>query len=240
MEEFVMHKKTILAGTFILLAAVLVLSACGTKAPPAAPTADANAVYTQAAATVSAGLTQAAEKNPTATPAPPTATPTNVNEKPSPTVAQPGPGAETATATLEAGVTPQATATTAGATAVSTATKAAGATAAVSDKAEWVAQSPPDKVKIQVNATFNMKFVMKNTGKTTWTKRYALRYYAGPISAPKDINLTKEVKPGETVEILFVLVAPDTAKKENLNIWVLSTDQGVNFSTVTLDFETTN
>ncbi len=239
-----MFKKKIQAGTFILLAVAMLLSACSAeKTPPAAPTGDANAVYTQAAATVSAGLTQAAAKNPTATPtlAPPTSTPTAINAQPSPTVAQPGPGDGTPTVTVtpSTGSNLQATATSAGATKVPTATKAAGAPPAVADKALWVSQSPPDKTKVQVSSTFNMTFVLKNVGKTTWTKQYSLRYYAGPMSSPNSINLTKEVAPGESVEITFELVAPDTASEYN-NIWVLSTDQGVNFSVVTLDLITTN
>jgi hypothetical protein len=63
-----MHKKIII--TAILLAGVFILSACGSKAAEATPTAtpvDINAVYTQAAQTVVAQLTQQA---PTITPTP--------------------------------------------------------------------------------------------------------------------------------------------------------------------------
>ena len=234
-----MHKKTIMAGTFILLATAFLLAACGTPKAPAAPTNDANAVYTQAAATVSAGLTQSAQKNPTETPtfAPPTETPTPINANPSPTVAQPGPG--DATATPAAGTAGQATATKAPAGSVPTATKAAGPAPTSSDKAAYVSQNPADKTKIQKSATFTMTYILKNTGQTTWTKSYALRYFAGPMSDPKDTNLLKEVKPGDTVEVSFSLIAPDTVGTFT-NVWVLSTDQGVNFYTVTLDLQTTD
>lgn len=239
-----MHKKTILAGTILLLATAFLLAACGAKNAPAAPTADANAVYTQAAATVAAGLTQAAEKNPTATStvAPPTVTPAAENANPSPTVAQPGPGNETVTATQTGDTSPQTTATTApasGATTVPTATKATGAAPSTGDKAEWVSQNPADKTKIQKSATFTMSYILKNTGKTTWTKNYALRFYAGnQMSSPAGTNLLKEVKPGETVEITFSLIAPDSPGKTS-SVWVMSTDQGVNFYSVNLELEIT-
>ena len=235
-----MQKKMFRAGTMILLAVALLLSACGTPKAPAAPTADANAIYTQAAATVSTGLTQAAQKNPpaTATVAPPSATATSLPASPSPTVAQPGPDNQTTTPT-QAGAAQTTATKAAGVTPVPTATKAAAATSSLADKAEWVSQSPADKTQIQKSATFTMTYVLKNTGKTTWTKKYSLRFYAGPMSEPKDINLTKDVKPGETVEIKFELVAPDSVGKST-NIWVMSTDLGVNFYVVTLDLETIN
>jgi len=233
-----MNLKSNLAGIVILLAAALVLAACGASPAPAAPTSDANAVYTQAAATVAANLTQAADKNPTETPtfAPPTETPTAVNAQSSPTLEQPGPGNATATNTPAAGAA-QATATKLpGITLVPTATKVAGAPApATGDKATWVSQGPNDGSSIPISATFNALYTLKNTGTTTWTTKYSLRYYAGDkMSSPNDTNLTKEVKPGETVSIPFLLIAPDSGGKTH-TIWTLSNADGVNFYYVTMD-----
>jgi hypothetical protein len=237
MEEFVMHKKTNLAGIIILLAAALVLAACSTPSAPAAPTADANAVYTQAAATVAANLTQSAVKNPTstATPEPPTATPTQSKPTATATVQQANTSKTTQTTTPLAGAT-QPTATKAGAALVPTATKAAGAPPTASgDKAIWVSQGPVDGATMPKSATFNVVYVLKNTGTTTWSKSYTFRYYAGDkLSSPTDLNLTKEVKPGDTVQILFYLIAPDSATKTH-TVWVLTNDQGVNFYYVTMD-----
>jgi hypothetical protein len=247
MEEFVMYKKIHLAGLVILLVAVLALSACNAAPPPPAPTADANAVYTQAAATVAANLTQSANQNPapTSTFPPPTETPTAINAQPSATLAQPGPGNTTQTATVAANTntTPAANTTVtatlkAGVTVVPTATKAAGAPApATGDKAAWVSQGPNDGASIPVSATFNVIYTLKNTGTTTWTTKYSLRYYAGDkMSSPNDTSLTKEVKPGETVSIPFLLIAPDGATKTH-TIWTLSNADGVNFYYVTMDLE---
>ena len=223
-----MHKKTRWAGTMILLGIAIFLAACASPDVPAAPTTDANAVYTQAAATVSVGLTQSALENPTDTPdfVPPPDTPAVTDANPTPEVAQPGPG--DATVTPAEGASDHATATitpATEATAVPTATKPVGTAPAIDDKAVWVSQNPADGTKIQKSATFTMTYIIKNTGKTTWTKGYALRYYAGPMSDPKDTNLLKEVKPGDTVEITFSLIAPDTVGKYT-NVWVLSTGPG--------------
>jgi hypothetical protein len=252
MEEFVMHKKTSMAGIIILLATAILLAACSGSNSPAAPTGDANAVYTQAAATVSAGLTQTAVKNPakTQTPVPPTAT---VENKPAATatatVEQPGPNNQP-TATKAGGTQPtatkaggtQPTATKAGGTqptatksgTVPTATKAAPPPSTTGDKAEWVSQSPTDKTQIQKSATFTMTYVLKNSGTKTWTKNYTLRYYAGSrLESPADINLISDVAPGENATITFTLIAPDDPGETN-TVWVLTNADGANFYSVNL------
>jgi len=56
------------------------------------------------------------------------------------------------------------------------------------------------------------------------------------LGSPNDLNLLKDVKPNETVEILFEATAP--AEKTNTNtIWVLSNADGINFYSVFLDLE---
>ena len=254
-----MHKKTTMAGIIILLAAAFLLAACTGSNAPASPTGDANAVYTQAAATVSAGLTATAQKNPAATEtqAPPTDTPTNVPLPPTATVAQPGPGNATVTGTQKAGTNPpaQATATLKPGTTqqaqtptptksggiVPTATKGAVAPPPTTgDKAVWVSQSPADGTKIQKSATFTMTYVLKNTGTTTWTKGYTLRIFSSDnrFGSPADTNLLGNVAPGESVTILFTLIAPDTVGKAS-SVWVMTNEAGGNFYSVSLEMDVT-
>jgi len=243
-----MHKKSTMAGIIILLAASVLLAACTGSNPPASPTGDANAVYTQAAATVSAGLTQTAQKNPapTETPAPPTSTVTNVPQPPTATIAQPGPNTSgTITATLKPGTTQQAqgtaTPTKSGSGIVATSTKSAAPPPATGDKALWVSQSPADGTKIQKAATFTMTYVLKNTGTTTWNKNYTLRVFStdNVFSSPTDTNLLKTVAPGESVTILFTLIAPDATGKAT-SVWVMTNDSGGNFYSVTLSMDVTD
>jgi len=216
-------------GLSVMLAAAFILAACQ-QATPVAPTLDANAIYTQAAGTVAAGLAQTQASQSTNTPEPATATPTATQMVES-TVAQPGPG----DATQAAGVTPGVpTATVLVLTPVATNTQSAPQ-ASVPDKAEWVSQSPTDNTEIQVNSKFLIKYVFKNTGTTTWTTGYTFRYYAGEkMGSPNDLNLTKEVKPNQTVEILFEATGPSKAGKTN-TIWVLTNAEGQNFYSVFMD-----
>lgn len=228
-----MFKMKIKTGLMLVLVASFILAACQ-QATPAAPTLDANAIYTQAAATVAAGLAQTQASQPTATTQPATPTLTNIpstNLTPSATL-QPG----TVSETLLPG-TPSATAGTVTAlTVVPSATRSA-AQPSVPDKAEWVSQTPTDKTQVTKNSKFIIKYVFKNAGTTTWTTKYTFRYYAGnKLGSPNDLNLIKDVKPNETVEILFEATAP--AEKGVTNtIWVLSNADGVNFYSVFLDLE---
>ncbi|WP_322510110.1 NBR1-Ig-like domain-containing protein [Anaerolinea sp.] len=223
-----MLKKQIIAGLAVLLLATMSLVACQ-QATPAAPTLDANAVYTQAAQTVAAGIAQTEAAKPSPTPLPPTFTPT-------PTMIQPTATPEL-TGTPAAG-TPQPSPTGAvGLTPLPTNTLAAPPAQTTGDKAEWVSQSPADGTQIKKGEKFLVKYVLKNTGTTTWTTKYTFRYYAGDkMGSPNDLNLTKEVKPKDTVEIVFELTAPDKTGKTN-TIWVLTNDQGINFYSVYLSIE---
>lgn len=216
-----MLKKKAFASLAIILVATLILAACQ-QATPVAPTLDANAIYTQAAATVAAGLAQTQQAQPSPTTQPPT--PTNTMEVPTASVAQPGPGNETPTVTPTGLVF----------TPIPTNTQASVAQPSTGDKAELVSQSPADNTVVGKSDVVTVKFVMKNVGTTTWTTAYTFRYYAGDkMGSPNDLNLTKTVAPNETVEIILPLTAPSSAGNTN-TIWVLTNAQGVNFSSVFL------
>ncbi len=229
-----LRSKTI-AGLCLILAAAFILAACQQNTP-VAPTLDANAIYTQAAATVAAGLAQTQSSQPSATPAPATATPTEmVTQSVDATLQQPGPGATSTTPEISA--TPGAgTPTVLALTPLATNTKSAPG-ASVPDKAEWVSQTPTDNTQIQVTSKFMVKYIFKNTGTTTWTTGYTFRYYAGEkLGSPNDLNLTKEVKPDQTVEIVFEATAPSTKGKTE-TIWVMTNAEGQNFYSVFMDLE---
>lgn len=217
-----MSKTKITASLVLLMAATLILAACQQNTP-VAPTIDANAIYTQAAATVAAGLAQTQQALPSPTPTPPPPTPTvTMIVNPTATLNQPGPGNETPTATQAVVLTPMPTNT------------PAVAQPSVADKAEWVSQSPVDGTEVGKKDVITVKYVLKNVGKTTWTPKYTFRYYAGDkMGSPNDLNLTKEVKPNETVEIVFQLTAPDKSGETN-TVWVLTNADGVNFFSVYL------
>lgn len=250
-----MLTKIVSAGISYLLASSLLLAACTSPTSTPAETLDANAVYTQAAQTVQAGLdrTQAAKPPGTATmDVTPTFDPTIGAALTSvanftatalaggkPTLAvTPQPGAVTPTAGA-----PLVGAATAQITPLIQATTASGgvpAGAASGDKAEWLSNFPADGTKITKNASWDQKIVIKNTGTTTWDKRYALKFFSGDrMGSPVDYFIVGEVKPGELYTFLFGMKAPDTAGKKQAN-WVMQNADGSNFYSFNLQIEITD
>ena len=223
-----MINKHIHTGLLILVAASLLMAACSTPqaTPSAAPTVDANAIYTQAAQTVQAGQAQTqAAKPPTQAPTQAAATPT-VTMDPNMAAgltatakAVLGPGAASGpTATLQPGA-PTPTQGKITPLVLPTATKAVvQPPASTGDKCEWVFNSPADNTSIPRNSSFDASIRVKNIGTTTWDNRYALRYYAGDkMGAPSDFVVQHAVKPNEAYDFNFPMKAPDsTGKKEVL------------------------
>jgi len=212
-------KKTIWGVALII--SMLVMSAC--NGTPPEPTPDANMIYTAAAQTVQAQLTQEALLNPTATNTP---EPTNT---PQPTSTLAG----VPTLPLPGAVTPGSVQITL--PAISTATVQAGP---VADKAEWVTQSPADGTELPNDLDYDIVWTLKNTGATTWTTDYLYRFYAGDTLHQKSsYKLPKTVAPGESVD-LTVDGKTSGLKGEKTATWVITNKDGANFYafTVTLKF----
>ena len=190
-------------GVFLSL---LWLAACGSPTPTVAPTLDLNPLRTEVAATVLAQVTQDLALTPSVTPIPsptvtfsPTLAPTEtVSASPSPT------------ATLTSGTpgTP---------------------TTGTDNRAQWVSQTVADDTAFLPGETFTMTWRLKNVGTSTWTTAYLLRFYSGDsFSAPKEVFLTKEVLPGDTVDIALKMKAPARAGPYR-SVWVMSTESRSNF-----------
>jgi len=212
-------KKSIWGVALIISA--LVMSAC--NGTPPEPTPDANMIYTAAAQTVQAQLTQEALLNPTATNTP---EPTNT---PQPTSTLAG----IPTLPLPGAVTPGSVQITL--PAIATATRQA---APVADKAEWVTQSPADNTELPNDVDYDIVWTLKNTGTTTWTTDYIYRFYAGDTLHQKSsYKLPKTVAPGESVD-LTVDGKTSGLKGEKTATWVITNKDGANFYafTVTLKF----
>jgi hypothetical protein len=197
----VAHKKRSLTIIGVLLS--LMLAACSPTAPASTPTVDMNPFRTEVASTVLAQVTQALALTPSVTPLlAPTAT--NLpSSTPSPT-ANPS---LSATGTLLSG-TPQAT---------------------TDNHAQWVSQSIADDTTFKPGETFTMNWHLKNTGTSTWTANYILRYYSGnTFGAPKEITIEREVLPGDEIDINIPMTAPTTPGSYISN-WVMSSENLSNF-----------
>ncbi len=216
-----MLKRKPLAGLAFLLFPLLTLSGCNVFSPKE-PTPDVNAIFTAAAETVAADLTQTAAAAPTST----------FTEAPSPTVPAtntPGtlqpllPGIGTPLTIGGSTMTPKPGLTLLG---FSTATKAAGP---VADKCEWQRNDPADGAVIDPNRQFDLVYYVKNAGTTTWSKQYKLRYYVGDyFTDAREFNLLEEIAPGQIGRAIADATAPST-KGNYQATFVLTNAEGVNF-----------
>ncbi len=176
----------------------IILTACGSS-PPAEPTIDPQAIFTAAAQTVAAQLTQTAAA---ATPTPEaTATET------------PMPATETPSVTETPTTSPLATA----------------AQALCDDAKYVSDVSVPDGTVYAPNQEFVKTWKIVNAGTCTWKSGYKLVYggYTVQMSG-QAVTLGKDVVPGEQVDISIVLRAPSTTG-EHLSAWRMSNDQGFPF-----------
>ncbi len=199
------------AMLLFLLSGLVLLSACSRS--EATPTTDPVLIFTQAAETVAAGLTQTAASLPTATPTV-TLPPTNT---PEPTQAVSPTSAETPTATIPP-----------------TATRPS-----LADRADFVTQSPLDGTVMYPEQPFTLTWTVKNIGTTTWTTAYQVRFFLGDATlrfGASDIRFPKEVKPNENVDLVLNMKAPNKAGNYR-TIWVLTNADGQNFYTLTLDIK---
>jgi hypothetical protein len=174
---------------FILIIGALsmVLSACRPSAPvePTATQLDPNLVYTAAAETAQARLTENAQVTPTQP------TPTFTPE-PSPT---PSP-------------TPQETEETPEATLVPT----VASIPVTADNAAYVSDvTIPDGTVIAAGASFVKTWKITNSGSTTWQTTYALVHVSDNLlGAESPVPLTVQVTPNQSVDISVEMVAPTT------------------------------
>jgi hypothetical protein len=197
-------------GLYTLLLISIVMAAC-TPTPTPAPTVDVNALYTQAAVTMIAQLTQNA---PTITPTVP------ATNTPAPSATPLGliptlPG-------LLPTLPPLATST--------------GIASATGDKALYVTQSPSDNTSVKTNQTFNIIWRLRNTGTTTWNTQYVYRYYSASNKIPTSANgynLPQTVAPNQEVELKVVATAPSSAGTYDTR-WVITNPEGVNFASFDL------
>ncbi len=202
-----MTKKNNTARMLGLLALLLILVGCQTQTPAPVqqqPTPDLGAVRTEAAQTVVVKITLEAALNPSATP-----------EAKANAGAEAAPAAQaTATPMLE----PTATTAAPTATLVPTSTRQSPPNNAIyptrtvrtiPDAAVIISSSPEDGASYNSGEAFDAVWKVKNTGTTTWTTDYHIRYARGADMAEAErYYLNGEVKPGETVDLVADMVAP--------------------------------
>lgn len=83
----------------------------------------------------------------------------------------------------------------------------------------------PDDTKMQAGQVFTKVWRLRNIGGCTWTRDYRVELFSGEaMGAPGSVYLSKEVSPGESVDISVDMVAPRIAGKYQGN-WKLRNPQ---------------
>lgn len=181
---------------FVLVFLVGILSACNlTDRAVTTPDNSPGLIYTAAAQTVAAQLTQAAVGTPIVVPtqsSPATQAPPTVQ------VVQPSPTTiPTNTAVPPTPIPPTAT-----------------GVPTPCDRASFVKENYEDGSEVPPNTNFVKKWTLKNTGTCTWNSSYSLVFVSGDsMNAPASQQLTTGVvAPGDTIEVSVALVSPASAK----------------------------
>jgi hypothetical protein len=197
--------------TTVITALSILLTGCSPTVSTV-PTTDINQVSTAAVVTYQAQQTLTQAANPTEVPQA-TSTPADSPanvELPSPTL---GPVAPT--------ITPQ-------------------IYIAPEDKASLITQKPSDGSEVRQGRKFDVIWTVKNDGKTTWSKTYTVRYYAGAALGEGYVfNFGKDVPPGSKADIVADMIAPNYEGTFK-SIWVLTNDKGENFYQVFVTVKVVN
>lgn len=89
--------------------------------------------------------------------------------------------------------------------------------------------SVPDGTVFAPGEEFEKTWQLQNTGTTTWTTDYAIRFHAGErMGAPFEVVMPQQVPPGGTVNISVPMVAPQEPG-EYRGDWLLRDAQGRTF-----------
>ena len=215
-------------GGLFIVAGCLLLTACG-GTPSQSSTPDPALIYTSAAQTVEAELTLTDVANPatatitpfpfvTETPAVPTAILGNGPVLPT------LPGPQTTDTSITLTVAP-----TLSQKVVPTLPQSQAA-----DKATWISNDPLDSALANPDAKFDITWQMKNSGTTTWTTKYTIRYFSGNIiMETNQFHFRDTVKPGDTGTFIVDAIAPSKPGSYN-TWWKMTNDLGQNFGDMSL------
>ncbi|MGE0084700.1 MAG: NBR1-Ig-like domain-containing protein [Desulfococcaceae bacterium] len=107
----------------------------------------------------------------------------------------------------------------------------AGTVAAATDKAGWVGETILDNTKVTGGSTFTKTWTIKNTGTSTWTSSYKLRYVsntAGRLSSISEVKISGTVAPGGTYKFSVPMKAPaaQSSEKAYKEVWKFTNPSG--------------
>ena len=175
---------------------------------PATPTMSPEEIMTSIAATVAVDFTRTAIARPTDTPTP-LPTPTNTATSITPTIAITNTPASTQLPTSLPGG---------------------------QDAGVWVSSDPADGSNITAGQPFDVNVTLMNTGTTTWTTAYAIKFINGErMSAPETIYMPIEVAPTKSITLTVNFTAPSTGGTVRSN-WQIVNAAGTGFYTFYFEY----
>jgi hypothetical protein len=241
MEENMFNSNKIL-WRFLTIAIILstLLTAC--NRPGTEPTIDPNIIFTSAANTVEAQLTEAAapqalDPNAIRTEVAATIMAQLLNASPSPQLPSLGGATPTLPALLGTpGAPVLGTLPPIGTLPVlKTPTKVLGP---VSDKFVIVSQNPADGTRLTTDYSFDMEWVIQNTGTNTWNTKYYIEWFNQSNSnrigtgEASYYYFTKNVTPNDTISIKVDMKTNSSNTPLTKSYWALKNDQGQHFGTI--------
>jgi hypothetical protein len=208
-----------LSRTFasLALAFALLLGACSSATPTPEPTVDVNAIYTQAAATIAAELTQTEQAKPTATPIPPTETP-----EPTATL-QPIDFSPPTEAPTIAAVATQA--------GFPTPTTDASAAFGCHNATLLADVTVPYGANYKPGDKFTKTWRIRNTGSCDWNRGFLLTFIGGDSFGAANKTIDQKIPAGGIMEISIAMTAPNLPGT-NSSYWQLATDTGKPFGSL--------
>ncbi|HAE85222.1 MAG TPA: hypothetical protein DCG78_01765 [Anaerolineaceae bacterium] len=175
---------------------------------PATPTMSPEEIMTSIAATVAVDFTRTAIARPTDTPTP-LPTPTNTATPITPTIAITNTPASTQLPTSLPGG---------------------------QDAGVWVSSDPADGSNITAGQPFDVSVTLMNTGTTTWTTAYAIKFTSGErMGAPESIPMPLDVPPTKSITLTVNFTAPSTAGPVRSN-WQIVNAAGTGFYTFYFEY----
>jgi len=104
------------------------------------------------------------------------------------------------------------------------------------DAGVWVSSNPADETNITAGQTFDVTVTLMNTGTTTWTTAYAIKFASGErMGASESINMPIEVPPEKSVTLTVHFTAPTTGGKVRSN-WQIVNAAGTAFYTFYFEY----
>ena len=201
----------------LALAIAFLVSACGSATPSPEPTMDVHAIYTQAAATIAAGLTQTEQAKPTVTPLPPTETP-----EPTATL-QPIDFSPPTEAPPIAPVATQA--------GFPTPTTDASAAFGCYNATLLADVSVPYGANYKPGDKFTKTWRIRNTGSCDWNRGFLLTHIGGDGFGAVTKTIDQKIPAGGTMEISIAMSAPNLPGTVS-SYWQLATDTGKPFGSL--------